>query len=47
MTFGALDRWIPRIGLVAMVALAIGLVGTGFALYGPKAAPQPAATAAR
>ncbi len=47
MADSALDRWIPRVGMAAMVCLALLLVGTGFALYGPKSTPIAAQTATR
>jgi hypothetical protein len=31
-----LDKWIQRISAAAMLALALGLVGLGLALYAPK-----------
>jgi hypothetical protein len=37
MSESALDRWIQRMALAVLVALAAGLVVTGLTLYGPRA----------
>ncbi|MCP3097680.1 hypothetical protein LZ198_02185 [Myxococcus sp. K15C18031901] len=36
-----LDRWVQRVTLVAMLAVAAALVTVGARLYGPRANPTP------
>jgi hypothetical protein len=38
-----LDRWIQRLTLAALLAVAAALVTTGVSLYGPRARAAPAA----
>ncbi|MCE9666698.1 hypothetical protein LY474_02630 [Myxococcus stipitatus] len=38
----SLDRWIQRLTLAAMIAVAAALVTVGARLYGPRAHPTPA-----
>ena len=42
-----LDRWIQRVTLAAMVALAATLVTVGVVLYAPSSEATPATEAAR
>jgi hypothetical protein len=37
----ALDRWIQRVTLTALLTLAVALVSVGVALYGPTADANP------
>ncbi len=41
--FPPLDRWVRRVATGALVALAMGLVGLGIALYTPDASARPGA----
>ncbi|AKF85755.1 hypothetical protein OWM54_05530 [Myxococcus sp. MISCRS1] len=41
MTNETLDRWIQRVTLAAMIAVAAALVTVGARLYGPRAAVPP------
>jgi hypothetical protein len=41
-----LDRWIQRLALAALLAVAAALVTTGVSLYGPRAHAAPVASVA-